>query len=66
VGILAIVGVFASGKLLSAPRYVVVAWPFYWVLANRASLAGRLAVLAVFAMLQVVLLWLAFTWQVPP
>jgi Gpi18-like mannosyltransferase len=66
VGILAIVGVFASGKLLSAPRYVVVAWPFYWVLANRASLVGRLSVLAVFAMLQVVLLWLAFTWQVPP
>jgi hypothetical protein len=66
VGILAIVGVFASGKLLSAPRYVVVAWPFYWVLANRASLVGRLSVLAVFTMLQVVLLWLAFTWQVPP
>ena len=37
VAALAIFGVFASGKLLSAPRYIVVAWPFDWVLANRES-----------------------------
>jgi hypothetical protein len=64
--VLAIFGVFASGKLLSAPRYIVMAWPFYWVLANRASLVGRAAVLGVFAVIHVLLLWFAFTWQVPP
>ena len=63
---LAIFGVFASGKLLSAPRYIVTAWPFDWVLANRDSLVGRAAVLAVFAVVHVILLWLAFTWRVPP
>jgi hypothetical protein len=63
---LAIFGVFASGKLLSAPRYIVVAWPFDWVLANRDSLVGRAAILAIFAAVHVVLLWLAFTWRVPP
>jgi len=63
---LAIIGVFASGKLLSAPRYIVVAWPFDWVLANRESKAGRLAVLGVFGAVHVLLLWLAFTWSVPP
>ena len=63
---LAIFGVFASGKLLSAPRYIVVAWPFDWVLANRDSLVGRAAILAIFAAVHVILLWLAFTWRVPP
>jgi hypothetical protein len=66
VAIIAIFGVFASGKLLSAPRYMVTAWPFDWVLANRESKIGRSAVLAVFAVLHVALLWLAFTWSVPP
>jgi hypothetical protein len=64
--ILAIVAVFASGRLQSAPRYLAVAWPFDWVLANRSSQTGRAAVLAVFAVLHVLLLWLAFTWSVPP
>ena len=66
VAILGIVGVFASGKLLSAPRYIVASFPFYWVLANRTSLRGRTAVLVAFAAVQVLLLWLAFTWSVPP
>ncbi len=66
VAALGIIGVFASGKLLSAPRYIVASWPFYWVLANRSSMAGRVGVLAVFALVQVLLLWLAFTWSVPP
>jgi Gpi18-like mannosyltransferase len=66
VALLGIVGVFASGKLLSAPRYIVASFPFYWVLANRTSLLGRSAVLLAFAVVQVLLLWLAFTWSVPP
>lgn len=66
VALLGIVGVFASGKLLSAPRYIVASFPFYWVLANRTSLAGRSVVLLAFAIVQVLLLWLAFTWSVPP
>ncbi len=66
VALLGIVGVFASGKLLSAPRYIVASFPFYWVLANRSSLVGRSAVLLAFGVVQVLLLWLAFTWSVPP
>jgi hypothetical protein len=66
VAIIGVVTIFLSGRLQSAPRYLAVAWPFDWVLANRTSLAGRSAVLLVFAALQVLLLWLAFTWSVPP
>jgi len=63
---LAVASVFMAGRLQSAPRYLAVAWPFDWVLAGRASRVGRGIVLAAFAGLQVVTLWLAFTWQVPP
>ncbi len=66
VAILAIVGIFASGRLQSSPRYLAVAWPFDWVLANRDSRFGRSLVLTVFAGLHALLLWLAFTWSVPP
>jgi Gpi18-like mannosyltransferase len=66
VAALGIIGVFASGKLLSAPRYIVASWPFYWVLANRDSSLGRAGVLIIFAAVQVLLLWLAFTWTMPP
>ena len=66
VAIIALLTVFLSGRLQSAPRYMAVAWPFDWVLANRQSRVGRGAVLAGFAAIQVLLLWLAFTWSVPP
>ena len=66
VAIISLVTVFLSGRLQSAPRYLAVGWPFDWVLANRESRSGRGAVLLVFAMVHVVLLWLAFTWRVPP
>jgi hypothetical protein len=66
VAILAVGSVFMAGRLQSAPRYLAIAWPFDWVLAGRASRVGRGIVLASFAGLQVVTLWLAFTWQVPP
>ena len=57
---------FLSGRLQSAPRYLAVAWPFDWVLASRRSRLGRGVVLVGFVVLQVVLLWLTFTWQAPP
>jgi hypothetical protein len=66
VAIISLATVFLSGRLQSAPRYLAVAWPFDWVLASRKSLLGRSAILLAFASLQVVLLWLAFTWRMPP
>ena len=66
VAIIGLLTVFLSGRLQSAPRYLAVAWPFDWVLANRESRIGRGAVLLVFALLQVVTLWLVFTWRMPP
>ncbi|MEX1334163.1 MAG: mannosyltransferase family protein [Candidatus Limnocylindrales bacterium] len=66
VAIIAVATVFLSGRLQSAPRYLAVAWPFDWVLANRSSRLGRGVVLVVFAALQVLVLWLTFTWTMPP
>ena len=66
VAVLAVVGVFLSGWLTSAPRYLAVAWPFTWLLANRRSRAGRAAVLVGSTVVQVVFLWLHFTWSVSP
>jgi hypothetical protein len=66
VAILAVLSVFLTGRLQSAPRYLAVAWPFDWVLANRRSVLGRRVLLGAFAAGQVVVAWLAFTWQAPP
>ncbi len=66
VAIISLVTVFLSGRLQSAPRYLAVGWPFDWVLANRESRLGRGAVLLVFAVVHVLLLWFAFTWTMPP
>jgi hypothetical protein len=66
VAIVLLASVFLSGSLQSAPRYLAVAWPFYWVLASRESRIGRSAVMGIFVVMQIVLLWLAFTWSVPP
>ena len=66
VAILAVAGIFLAGLMQSAPRYLAVAWPFTWVLANRRSRVGMALALAGFALLQVVFLWLHFTWSVPP
>jgi hypothetical protein len=66
VAIISLVTVFLSGRLQSAPRYLAVAWPFDWVLASRESRLGRGAVLVIFAVMQVLLLWLVFTWSMPP
>ena len=66
VAVLAIATVFISTSWMSSPRFLAVAWPFAWVLANRRSRWGRGAVLAAFALVQVVLLWLAFSWQLAP
>lgn len=64
--VLAIVSIFLSGRLQSAPRYLAVAWPFDWVLASRRSRVGRGVVLALFAVTHVIALWLAFTWELAP
>ncbi len=66
VAIIALATVFLSGRLQSAPRYLAVAWPFDWALADRRSRIGMATVLFVFAMVQAVLLWLAFTWTLAP
>lgn len=66
VAILAVVGILLAGVLTSAPRYLAVAWPFSWTLASRRSRLGIPIVLVVFAVLQVVFLWLHFTWRVHP
>ena len=66
VALLGILTVFASGLLQSAPRYLAMAWPSYWVLANRESRLGKGAVLLVFAVLQVLVSWTAFTWVLAP
>ena len=66
VAVLAIATVFLSTSWMSSPRFLAVAWPFAWVLANRRSRWGRGTVLAAFALVQIVLLWLAFSWQVAP
>ena len=66
VAVIAILTVFLAMRLQSSPRYLAVAWPFAWVLANRRSRWGRAAALAAFALGQVVLLWLAFSWQLAP
>ena len=66
VAIISVASVFLAGRLQSTPRYLAVAWPFDWVLAGRESRLGRATVLGVFALLHVVLLWLALTWRLAP
>jgi hypothetical protein len=63
---LAVASVFLAGTLESAPRYIAVAWPFAWVLANRRSRVGRAIVLAAFAVGQAVVAWFAFTLVLAP
>ena len=64
--VLAIAAIFLSGRLQSAPRYLAIAWPFDWALANRASRIGRGAVLVGFGVTHVIALWLTFTWALAP
>ena len=64
--VMTVATIFISAGLQSSTRYLAVAWPFAWVLANRRSRFGRSAALVVFAVGQVVLLWLAFTWRLAP
>ena len=64
--VMTVATIFISAGLQSSTRYLAVAWPFAWVLANRRSRLGRSAALIIFAVGQVVLLWLAFTWRLAP
>ncbi len=56
----------ASGRLQSVARYLVVAWPFSWTLANRRGALFELAGLATFAALFVVHAVLHFTQALAP
>ena len=66
VAMIPIVSLFSAGRLMSAPRFLAVAWPFDWALATRRTRWVRVAVPAVFVGLQCLLAWLAFTWQAAP
>jgi len=41
-GVLAVIGVFATGRLQSLPRYFAAVWPFDWLLARREAAWFRL------------------------
>ena len=66
VATLGVAGLFLGGSLISAPRYIAVAWPFSWALASRNSRIGQAVVLIGLGIAQIAYLWLHFTWQVPP
>ena len=66
VAALGIAGFLLAGTLVSAPRYIAVAWPFGWALASRNSRIGQAVVLVGLGTAQVVFLWLHFTGRVPP
>ena len=66
VAILAFVSVVLAASLMSGPRFLAVAWPFAWVLANRRSRVGQAVVLVAYAALQSVALWSHFNWITPP
>jgi hypothetical protein len=66
VSLTAFAAVFAGASPFSNARFLAVAWPFSWVLANRRSRIGRGLVLVVFAVGHVVLLWLALAGRVGP
>jgi hypothetical protein len=66
VALIPFVGIVWSGRLMSAPRFLAVAWPFDWTLALRRSRWVRIVVPAVFVVLQCAFAWLAFTRGAPP
>jgi hypothetical protein len=66
VAMIALASVFLAGYLQSAPRYIAIAWPFAWVLANRRSRIGQGVVLAGFGIGQAVVAWFAFTLLLTP
>ena len=52
--IVSVITALASGRLQSIGRYLAVAWPFDWILANRRAAWFELAGLAAFAALFVI------------
>jgi hypothetical protein len=67
VALLPYVGLAVSGRpLLSATRFLAVAWPFDWTLARRRARWVRVVVPVVFVVLQGVCAWCAFTWKIHP
>ena len=61
-----VITALASGRLQSIGRYLVVAWPFSWTLANRRAAWFELFGLAAFAMLFVIHAVLHFTQALAP
>jgi hypothetical protein len=61
-----LVTALASGRLQSIGRYLVVAWPFSWTLANRRAAWFELVGLAGFAALFVIHAVLHFTQALAP
>jgi hypothetical protein len=66
VALIGVASVFLAGYLQSAPRYIAIAWPFAWALANRDSTIGRRLVLAAFVAGQALAAWFAFTLVLTP
>jgi hypothetical protein len=64
--IVTVVTALASGRLQSIGRYLAVAWPFAWILANRRAAWFELTGLAAFAALFVVHAMLHFTQALAP
>jgi len=64
--LLAVVTALASGRLQSIARYLAVAWPFAWILANRRAAWFQLTGLAAFVGLFVVHAMLHFTQALAP
>jgi hypothetical protein len=62
---ISITSMIAVGRVVPAPRYLAVAWPFDWVLALR-HIAVRRLMLAAFLVLYRVFAWLTFTWRYAP
>ena len=61
-----VVTALASGRLQSIGRYLAVAWPFDWILANRRAQWFQLTGLAAFAGLFVIHAVLHFTQALAP
>jgi hypothetical protein len=64
--IVSVVTALASGRVQSIGRYLAVAWPFDWILANRRAAWFELAGLATFAALFVIHAVLHFTQALAP
>lgn len=66
VAMLPYAGLVVGGRIMSASRFLAVAWPFDWTLARRRRRWVRVVIPAAFIALQCYCAWLAFTWTINP